>query len=362
MFMIICKRRIKELSSLLVVIVLISTLSTTALAAPVVMPDGSSFDAEFYAANNPDVVAAYGSDNADLMYVHYVTSGKKEGRLPYAGADTISQAAPTNFDVEFYAANNPDVVAAYGCDNAYLMYLHYVMFGKKEGRLPYAGAEIISQTVPANESHTTSSDASYYASLYYARSVFVGDSVLAGYRNYLAKQKSSPVSSSIFLAAASYSAAHALNVNDPLHPIYRGKKQPVWTAISQMDVDRVFIMFGTNDLVVRDVILSSNDVLALADKIKQYNPEKEIHIISMSPVYAGTIKGAMNNSTIPIYNSLLMQGAMERGYYYVDLHSHLINANGDLVPEYCTDGYVHQTYASYSQVWDPLFTSYALGE
>ena len=359
-----CKGRNKVLASLLVVAVFISTLSTTALAAPVVMPDGSSFDAEFYAAENPDVVAAYGSDNADLMYVHYVTSGKKEGRLPYAGADINSQAAQTNFDVEFYAANNPDVVAAYGCDNAYLMYLHYVMFGQKEGRLPYAGAEInrISQTVPAKESRTNAGDESYYASSYYARTVFVGDSVLAGYRNYLAKQKSSPVSSSTFLAAASYSAAHALNANDPLHPIYRGKKQPVWTSISQMDVDRVFIMFGTNDLVVRDVILSSNDVLALAEKIRQYNPEKEIHIISMSPVYAGTFKGAMNNSTIPIYNSLLLQGAMERGFHYVDLHSHLINANGDLVPEYCTDGYVHQTYASYSQVWDPLFTAYALGE
>ena len=357
-----CKGRIKVLASLLVVAVFISTLSTTALAAPVVMPDGSLFDAEFYAAENPDVVAAYGSDNADLMYVHYVTSGKNEGRLPYAGADMKNQAASANFDAKFYAANNPDVVAAFGCDNAYMMYFHYVTIGKKEGRLPYAGAEKISQTASANESRTISSDELYYAASYYARSVFVGDSVLAGYRNYLAKQNSSPVSPSTFLAAASYSAAHALNANDELHPIYRGKKQPVWTAISQMDVDRVFIMFGTNDLVVKDVVLASQDVLALADRIKAYNPGKEIHIISMSPVYAGTVKGAMNNSTIPIYNSLLLQGAKERGFYYIDLNSHLVNSNGDLVPEYCSDRYVHQTYAAYSEVWDPLFTSYALGE
>lgn len=299
------KRNIKVLAALAAVTVSISSLSITTLAAPVVMPDGSLFDAEFYASNNPDVVAAYGSNNADSMYEHYINFGKKEGRLPYAGAK-VNAPAPAL----------------------------------------------------ANAKRTTSKD----VSAYYARSVFVGDSVLAGYRNYLAKEKTSPISSSIFLAAASYSAAHALNEKDSLHPIYRGKKQPVWTAISQMDVDRVFIMFGTNDLVVKAAGPASEDVLALVDKIRATNPGKEIHIISMSPVYAGTAKGAMNNPTIKIYNNLLQQGAMERGVCFIDLNSHLLNSNGDLIPKYCSDRYVHQTYASYSEVWDPLFTAYAIGE
>ncbi|MCR4991045.1 MAG: SGNH/GDSL hydrolase family protein [Lachnospiraceae bacterium] len=317
----ICKRRVKELATLIAVTVSVTALNITSLAAPVVMPDGSFFDAEYYAANNPDVVAAYGSDNADFMYEHYITYGKKEGRLPYAGADkTVAPVQPPQSSTV---------------------------------TIPGLGVPKI-----PNGSRTTSTD----ASAYFARSVFVGDSVLAGYRNYLAKQKSSPVSSGIFLAAASYSAAHALNEKDSLHPIYKGKKQPVWTAISQMDVDRIFIMFGTNDLVVKDAAPASDDVLALVDKIRQYNPGKEIHIISMSPVYAGTSKGAMNNPTIKIYNQLLLQGAMERGVYYLDLNSHLLNSNGDLIPKYCSDRYVHQTYASYSEVWDPLFTSYALGE
>lgn len=50
-----------------------------AYAAPAVMPDGTTFDAEFYAANNPDVVAVYGTDAASL-YRHYVDYGKAEGR------------------------------------------------------------------------------------------------------------------------------------------------------------------------------------------------------------------------------------------------------------------------------------------
>ena len=55
--------------------------SLTAYAAPTVMPDGTTFDAEFYAANNPDVVAVYGTDPAAL-YQHYVDYGKAEGRKP----------------------------------------------------------------------------------------------------------------------------------------------------------------------------------------------------------------------------------------------------------------------------------------
>ena len=37
------------------------------------------FDAEFYAANNPDVVAALGTEELAL-YTHYVMNGRNEGR------------------------------------------------------------------------------------------------------------------------------------------------------------------------------------------------------------------------------------------------------------------------------------------
>lgn len=44
------------------------------------------FDAQYYAQNNPDVVAVFGNDPAAL-YQHYVNHGEAEGRLPYANAD-----------------------------------------------------------------------------------------------------------------------------------------------------------------------------------------------------------------------------------------------------------------------------------
>lgn len=59
----------------------------SAMAAPRLMPDGQVFDANYYAANNPDVVAALGTSEA-AMYQHYQTFGKNEGRLPCAPAPT----------------------------------------------------------------------------------------------------------------------------------------------------------------------------------------------------------------------------------------------------------------------------------
>ena len=58
-------------------IAVITGSSLTAYAAPEVMPDGTTFDAEFYAANNPDVVAAY-CDNCI-----YGSDTNKYYRSPY---------------------------------------------------------------------------------------------------------------------------------------------------------------------------------------------------------------------------------------------------------------------------------------
>lgn len=80
-------KKFKRLTALTLTLVTILGSAMTVNAAPKTMPDGQTFDAEFYAKNNPDVVAALGKDEAAL-YNHYVTYGKTEGRKPYADAQT----------------------------------------------------------------------------------------------------------------------------------------------------------------------------------------------------------------------------------------------------------------------------------
>ena len=91
----------KKLCTLLAIFTLTLASSMTAFAAPEVMPDGGMFDAEYYAQNNPDVVAVFGTDK-ELLYSHYVNHGRAEGRLAVADVNTLvkSQAYLPSMSLE----------------------------------------------------------------------------------------------------------------------------------------------------------------------------------------------------------------------------------------------------------------------
>ena len=65
---------------------MIATSPMTVFASPKVMADGCVFDPQYYAETYPDVKAALGTDE-NLLYNHYKLNGKAEGRLPYDPAD-----------------------------------------------------------------------------------------------------------------------------------------------------------------------------------------------------------------------------------------------------------------------------------
>ena len=83
----------KLLLSASVFIISVLAYAQAACAAPVQMADGGLFDAQYYAESNPDVVSVFGTD-PNYLYLHYVVCGKAEGRLPYAqGTAAVIPAA-----------------------------------------------------------------------------------------------------------------------------------------------------------------------------------------------------------------------------------------------------------------------------
>lgn len=80
----------------------------------------TTFTLDAYRALNPDISAAFGSDDLATAW-HYVNHGKSEGRKV------------SGFDVDAYAALNPDLFRVYGLNEAALIN-HYQRFGKTEGR------------------------------------------------------------------------------------------------------------------------------------------------------------------------------------------------------------------------------------
>ena len=81
------------------------------------------FDAKYYYNQYPDLQAAIGNDANNLL-THFITCGMKEGRIACAG-----------FNVKAYMANNADLQTAFGTENLEAYYEHYMKYGKKEGRI-----------------------------------------------------------------------------------------------------------------------------------------------------------------------------------------------------------------------------------
>ncbi len=195
---------------------------------------------------------------------------------------------------------------------------------------------------------------------YFADSVFVGDSIMLGFRNYCMKQKDSFLNDIQFLAAGSFSVTNSLwDVTDKsVHPVYQGKKRQIWESISMMDVKRVFLFFGMNDLNVSGLEGTCEKYQQLISNIKEKSPDVEIHIISMTYTLKGAGKGKLKNDIIREFNVLLQDMTKENGWGYMDMATPLADENGDLAEKYCSDGYVHQSRAAYD-VWTTQIRDYA---
>ena len=190
--------------------------------------------------------------------------------------------------------------------------------------------------------------------------VLVGDSVMLGFRNYAMRHQDTYLGRIQFLAAGSLSVHNALwpISSKSVHPVYQGQKRLLWDSISLMQARRVFLFFGLNDMNMNTLEGTCQKYKELVDNIKAADPGVEIHLISMTYTLAGKGKGRLTNPNIRQFNELLKQMALQEGWGFMDLASHLSDANGDLPAVYCSDNYVHQTTAAYD-VWFTVLRQYA---
>mgnify|MGYP001032582130 FL=1 len=194
---------------------------------------------------------------------------------------------------------------------------------------------------------------------YYGDSVFIGDSIMVGFRNYSAKQETF-VRNIQFLAVGSYSAFNAMKpVNsDNVHPMYKGKKSQVWDAISLIGSKRAFILLGMNDISILGLEGARDKYKELINKILETSPDIEINIISVTYTLAGQGAGKLNNKNLAQYNVLLEEMAEENGWGYLDLCTLLSDGNGNLESKYCSDGFVHLSTSAYT-LWESTLIEYA---
>ncbi|MCM1540118.1 MAG: hypothetical protein NC121_02535 [Blautia sp.] len=134
--------------------VLVMALVGVFALGSVLTVNAASFDAAWYAEENPDVVAAVGNSSAALKK-HYDTYGRQEGRM--ANSNDMEAVLRRLFNAEDYAALYPDVKAVYG-DNVEALFNHYMTYGLLERRVP-TGAMSYEAAVALRDAVTASLDA-----------------------------------------------------------------------------------------------------------------------------------------------------------------------------------------------------------
>lgn len=75
----------KKIKIMIMTFAMVLTVMAVVKAATIEVQAAGVFDPAYYAQTYPDVAAALGTD-ATALYNHYVNFGQKEGRTPYAGA------------------------------------------------------------------------------------------------------------------------------------------------------------------------------------------------------------------------------------------------------------------------------------
>lgn len=219
--------------------------------------------------------------------------------------------------------------------------------------------EVQTESTATEETEEPEKTAEEKLAEYYDNSVFIGDSIMLGFRNYSAKAETF-VHDIDFLAAGSYSAGNAMKpvAGKNVHPMYKGKKYQVWDAVPLIGSERAFILLGMNDVSPLGLEGARDTYKEVIEKIEEKSPGIEIHIISVTYTLKGQGKGKLNNTNIGKYNVLLQEMAKENGWGYIDLCTPISDGEGNLKEEYCSDGFVHLSKSAYA-VWEEELIRYA---
>lgn len=239
---------------------------------------------------------------------------------------------------------------------------------------PDSSAPDLDGPLPGSSSEPDSSNASSSPSAsfgggdaYFDRALFVGDSIMEGIRQYVAgerKQQTTLGEAKFISSITGITLADLTGDNDPcLYYSYKGEETPLEDIIADMDVDRVFLMLGLNDLSASgasvDAAISRYD--RLIENLTRTFPDLEIIVITNPPKVASAwlpayvTNKSFGNELIDEFVSALIRMCEEQGVPYVDAHQYLVNENGVLPDEYCRDGYIHLNNVGAKVVVDALY-------
>lgn len=202
---------------------------------------------------------------------------------------------------------------------------------------------------------------------FFANSVFVGDSLTVGFKEYCRTHESIASDSTYFLARVSCSAKAAVSKNAltehaGIMPIYNGQVQYIEDSVSQLpNVSKMFICYGMNDLTGSTPSQFVANMQTLIARITAKTPGLQVYVISIPCIMGSVDTGYLNNTSIQTANLLLQDACTQNGWGFINISEHLMGADNAIRPEYSSDKYVHENSLAY-KVWNSVLKDYAFME
>lgn len=149
----------KILKTITLICILVFSMGITVFAKdPFITTE--NFDYDWYLEQHPDLAALIPADNHEAIWNFYLTTGEPAGWL---GRQTqLSRYTIHHFDFDYFMENNPDVVAALGTDHNTLFSWYQTMGydAKRPARSTseYVNAKIMTYNIADQITNSTMSD------------------------------------------------------------------------------------------------------------------------------------------------------------------------------------------------------------
>lgn len=126
-------------------------------------------------------------------------------------------------------------------------------------------------------------------------------------------------------------------------------------SVDDLNPDKVIMLIGTNDFVLLNHSLEMirNRIQDIIKNILQNNPSTTIYLLSILPVNPNInhiTVGNRNNHDIKTLNNQL---AKLNNVHYIDVHKHMVDAKGVLLPSLTYDG-LHLNHQGYEKLTELL--------
>ena len=142
---------------------------------------------------------------------------------------------------------------------------------------------------------------------FYEKSLFVGDELMASFKDYLATKPNGFLGSPKFLTAKSLTISTLLTPisEKSNHPIYNNNKILVETAVEKLNINRVYFMLGYNDILSSGIDKTLANYKTLISRIKTKKHNTKFYIINVAYMYEGTETKEINNTYLRSFNNKL---------------------------------------------------------